>query len=77
MSPPAASGPAATIAGSRSNFKQIDVERAIKGALKAGMTIHEVIASKDGIRVVTHPSAAKSRPAANAWDEVMDDGAEE
>ncbi|CAN7615215.1 hypothetical protein [Rhizobium sp. LjRoot254] len=77
MSAPAISGPAIVAAGPRSSFKQIDVERAIKGALKAGMIVHEIIASADGIRVVTHPSAAKVRPAVNEWDEVFDDGAQE
>jgi hypothetical protein len=74
MSSPAASRPAAQAAGPRSSFKQIDVERAIRGALKAGMTVHEVIASRDGIRVVTHPLVAISRPAVNEWDEVFGDG---
>lgn len=58
-------------------FKQIDVERAIRGAQKAGMVVHEVIASQDGIRVVTYPTAAKARPAVNEWDEVLGDGTQE
>jgi hypothetical protein len=77
MSASATSSPAIVAAGPRSNFRQVDVERAIKAVLKAGMTIHEVIASKDGIRVVTHPSGVKARPIANEWDEVFGHGSPE
>lgn len=58
------------------NFKQIDIERAIRGARNAGEVIYEIIASKEGVRLVTHPAAAKTKPVANAWDEVFDDGAQ-
>jgi hypothetical protein len=58
-------------------FKQIDVERVIKGALKADIVVYEVIASKDGIHLITHPSGARKRSAVNEWDEVYEDGAQE
>ena len=58
-------------------FKQIDVTRATKGALAAGIVIREVIASKDGVRIICQDAARNSPSEPNLWDEVLNNGAEE
>ena len=55
-----------------SNIRQSDVARAIRGAMQAGMEVREVIATKDGIRILSASSGTVSSP--NSWDEVLKDG---
>lgn len=59
------------------SFMQSDVSRAINGALAAKLVVAEVVVSKDGVRIITVDGAkraAPGTPAANPWDEVLDDG---
>ena len=59
-------------------FKQIDITRAVKGALAAQIVIREVIASKDGVRIIIQQAGGRvAAGARNDWDEVLDDGKEE
>jgi putative heme degradation protein len=53
-------------------IRQADVARAIRGALQAGIEIREVIATRDGIRIVS--GSVSAAVATNSWDEVLDDG---
>ncbi|MBU1313590.1 MAG: hypothetical protein KJ947_11500 [Alphaproteobacteria bacterium] len=57
----------------RSHIRQSDIARAIRGALQAGMEVREVIATRDGIRILSAPSDRPSA-SANSWDEVLDNG---
>jgi hypothetical protein len=57
-------------------FKQIDVTRAVKGAIAAGITVREVIATKDGVRIISHDGRGTPPAGNNPWDEVFEDGAE-
>jgi hypothetical protein len=60
------------------SFKQIDVTRAVKGALAAGVIVREVIAGKDGqVRIIFQDARGAPPAGANPWDEVLDDGAQE
>ncbi|TDX77747.1 hypothetical protein EDE05_11456 [Neorhizobium sp. R1-B] len=54
------------------NIRQSDVARAIRGAIQAGMEVREVIATKDGIRILSASSGPAS--SSNSWDEVLKDG---
>lgn len=42
------------------SFKQADVTRAVKGAVAAGLIIREVVATKDGIRIISGAPTAAS-----------------
>ncbi len=53
------------------NIRQADVRRVVRGAMEAGLEVLEVIATKDGIRIVSGKAAANS---SNSWDEVLDNG---
>lgn len=53
------------------NIRQADVRRVVRGAMEAGLEVLEVIATKDGIRIVSGKAAASS---SNSWDEVFDHG---
>ncbi|MFN7025598.1 MAG: hypothetical protein ACK4QP_14000 [Pseudorhizobium sp.] len=57
----------------RSHIRQSDIARAIRGALQAGLEVREVIATRDGIRIL---SASSDKPlgSENSWDEVLDNG---
>lgn len=55
-----------------SGIRQADVTRAIRGAMQAGMEVREVIATKNGIRILS--GSAASAGTSNSWDEVLDDG---
>lgn len=63
-------GPAARRARTP-GIRQSDIARAIRGALQAGMDVREVIATKDGIRILSGSAPASF---SNSWDEVLDDG---
>ncbi len=54
---------------------QSDVSRAVKGALAAGLTVTEVITTRDGVRIITSNAARGQGAGANPWDEVLSDGA--
>ncbi|TPI16576.1 hypothetical protein [Mesorhizobium sp. B4-1-1] len=59
------------------SFMQSDVSRAVNGARAAGLIVAEVFANKDGVRIITVDGAKRggpATPAANPWDEVLDDG---
>lgn len=58
-------------------FKQIDVTRAVKGALAAGIIVAEVIATKDGVRIISQAGRPAPLSGANPWDEVFDDASQE
>ncbi|GAJ94360.1 hypothetical protein RRH01S_08_00980 [Rhizobium rhizogenes NBRC 13257] len=53
-------------------IRQSDIARAIRGALQAGMEVREVIATKDGVRIISGASGSASL--SNSWDEVLGDG---
>lgn len=53
-------------------IRQSDIARAIRGAMQAGMEVREVIATKNGIRIIS--GSAVSATSSNSWDEVLDDG---
>jgi hypothetical protein len=55
-------------------IRQSDIARAIRGAMQAGMQVSEVIATRDGIRILSTPSGASSSSSDNSWDEVLDNG---
>ena len=55
-------------------YTQSDVTRAIKGAVAAGMTVKEAIASVDGVRLVffyQDKSAGNAQKDINYWDELV------
>ncbi|MBL0375205.1 hypothetical protein JJB09_24625 [Rhizobium sp. KVB221] len=60
-------------------FKQIEVTRAVKGALAAGVVIREIIANKDGIRIISQAAGRLDNLSIreNEWDEVLGNGEEE
>lgn len=47
------------------------IARVLRAAVKAGMDVGEVIATKDGIRLRIGPGG--SSRSVNTWDEVLDD----
>ncbi|MCR4267097.1 hypothetical protein [Nitratireductor sp. ZSWI3] len=51
-------------------YTQADVTRAVKGAVAAGLTVREVIATVQGVRVIC--SDEKPRKPQNEWDEVCE-----
>lgn len=53
-------------------IRQSDIARAIRGAMQAGMQVGEVIATKNGIRIIS--ASASATTSSNSWDEVLDDG---
>ena len=56
-----------------SSFRQVEIQRAVKAVMKAGINISEVIATRNGVRIVAAGGQA-SAVAGNSWDEVLDDG---
>lgn len=56
-----------------SNFKQIDLTRAIRGSEKGGMRVGRVEIGRDGRIIVTAQEVALQTEA-NDWDEVFDNG---
>lgn len=54
-------------------IRQSDIARAIRGAMQAGMEVREVIATKEGIRILAGPTAG-APTSSNSWDEVLNDG---
>ena len=53
-------------------FTQADVTRAAKGATAAGLKVREIIATADGIRLITDDlTEIRSRP--NSFDKVFND----
>lgn len=52
-------------------IRQSDIARAIRGAMQAGMEIGEVIATRDGIRIVSKSTAPRIG-SDNSWDDVLD-----
>ena len=54
-------------------IRQSDIARAIRGAMQAGMEVREVIATRDGIRILSVQSAIAAA-SSNSWDEVLDNG---
>ena len=52
-------------------IRQSEIARAIRGALQAGMDVREVIATREGIRILSGSAPASL---SNSWDEVLDDG---
>lgn len=53
-------------------FTQADVTRAAKGATAAGLKIREIIATADGIRLITDDlTEVTSHP--NSFDKVLND----
>lgn len=55
-------------------IRQSDIARAIRGAMQAGMDVREVIATKDGIRILSGPGAPVASASSNSWDAVLDNG---
>lgn len=55
------------------SFRQSEIARAIRGAMQAGMDVREVIATRDGIRIISS-SASGTAATDNSWDEVLNDG---
>lgn len=55
----------------QSSIRQSEIARAIRGAMQAGMEIGEVIATRDGIRILSKSSAPRAG-ADNSWDDVLD-----
>lgn len=53
---------------------QADTVRTIKAALAAGLIVSEIVATKDGVRIITGNGEAGA-PAANKWDRVLGDAA--
>ena len=48
-------------------FKQIDVTRAVKGVIAAGLKVWAVQINRDG-SILVHPGEAEATRAANDWD---------
>ena len=65
--------PAQSPSPRRSGIRQSDIARAIRGAMQAGMDVREVVATRDGIRIIS-ASGAPSASSSNSWDEVLSDG---
>lgn len=64
--------PAATPRKSRNTgIRQSDIARAIRGAMQAGMDIGEVIATRDGVRIVSKSFSPQTR-SDNSWDDLLD-----
>lgn len=53
-------------------YTQADVTRAVKGAVAGGLKVREVIATSEGIRLITDDSQSP-KPCRNSFDEVLDD----
>jgi len=51
--------------------KQVDVSRAIKGAVAAGLTVGRVEIDPRNGKVVIWPAGAGDGAAPNEWDEVL------
>lgn len=52
-------------------FTQLDVERAVRGAIKAGMVVKRMTIDRDG-KIDLSDSPAPTEPATgkNSWDEI-------
>lgn len=58
-----------------STLTQADITRAIKAAQAAGLTVFEVAATKQGVRIVTSEPADRTTGAAqNPWDGLLGHG---
>ena len=53
-------------------IRQSDIARAIRGALQAGMEVREVIATRDGIRILSGSPDSSGSMSGNTWDDVLD-----
>ena len=61
---------------STASITQAQMQRAIKAALAAGLTVAECVATKDGIRIITSNGVAgQGGKFTNPWDEELTDGA--
>ena len=50
-------------------YTQADVKRAVKGAIEAGLTVREVVASAEGVRVICDDGKPeKTEESYNPWD---------
>ena len=52
-------------------IRKSDISRVIRAALEAGMEVREIVATRDGVRILSSPGTAST---ANSWDEVLGDG---
>lgn len=55
-------------------YTQSDVTRAIKGAVAAGLTVKEAVASVDGVRLFFYDkdqSASNAQEDTKSWDELV------
>jgi hypothetical protein len=53
---------------------QAEITRAIKAAQATGLTVFEVRAGREGVRVITSPPARAEISSVNPWDEVLTNG---
>ena len=59
-------------------IRQADISRAIKAAQANGLTVAELVTTRDGVRVVTLPAGAGGTGASpNPWDRFLTDAAQE
>ena len=54
---------------------QAEIARAIKAAQATGLVVVELVASKQGVRLITAEGRAAAEPVGNnPWDRFLDDG---
>lgn len=61
------------MANRQAPFTQADVTRAVKGAVAAGLTVREVFATAEGVKlIVANDDHKRTAPKPADWDEVLD-----
>ncbi len=55
-------------------FRQSDITRAVKGVQAAGLQVAQVIATKEGVRIIAVGGERDTCEAANPWDCVLNEG---